>query len=102
MEDTLSPILLTDEIQNRIIGNLIRNESYDELRDCDEDDVIHFHHTLGQWIRNTFIWKVYKDDDNMIHPDDISYEWIVETRNLIKSDRFNLEDWKDKNPECLI
>lgn len=102
MEETLNPIKLSPEVENRIIGWLVKYDMFDELKSSDQAGLINFHHSLGQWIRNKFIWKHYDENDNFVHPDDISYEWIVEVSELIKSPDFDIKEWVKSHPECLV
>jgi hypothetical protein len=101
MQETLDPINLTEEVKNRIIGWLVINEAFEDLKSADDARALEYHHTLGQWIRNRFIWKHYDENDNFVHPDDVSYEWILKVRDTIQED-FDIQEWKQNHPECLI
>lgn len=48
------------------------------------EDLTAYHHTLGQDIRNRFLWK-YSDKLD-IHPDDLSMEIIMTFRGKIHDD----------------
>ena len=99
---TLNPILFTDEIKHKIIGHIIKMDLLEALQTVDESELIMFHHDLGQWIRNTFIWNAYDDNDSLVHPDDISYEWIVAVKEYISSEEFNKRKWIDLYPQLLV
>ena len=72
-----------------IILDILTGEQKEKLKSYSESELIRYHLTLGQWIRNNFIYSnenagelmlsVIDDPDEFIfsHPDDIS-DLIVE------------------------
>ena len=67
-----------------IILDILTTEQKEKLKSCSEPELGDFHFTLGQWIRNNFIynnensWELEQsiidnpDDYLFAHPDDIS------------------------------
>lgn len=101
-QETLDPVVFTKEIKNKIIGYLVKNDIYNDLKSADEATILVLHHSLGQWIRNKFLWKNYGVEDAFVHPDDISYEWIVSVREFLNTEDFDIQEWKKNHPEYLI
>lgn len=69
-----NPIILSDR-EMEIVNELKRDGALEYFIKTPEEDLIQFHHSLGQWIRNKWLWKPWEDGDK--HPDDESYEMIV-------------------------
>jgi len=102
MSESLNPVMLSEEVKNKVIGWLVKNDDYFNLKGSDDAQLLEFHHSLGQWIRMKFIWNHYDENDNFVHPDDISYEWIVEIRDTINDKSFDIKEWINSHPEYLV
>lgn len=82
---------LSTKIFREVITALLENGELDIFLKTNKDDLIGYHHGLGTWIRNTFIydceseWHVGEDfmyDYPGEHADDVSFEMIMETHRL--------------------
>ena len=78
---------LSDENRETIL-RFLEEDDIIYLSLIDECDIIGLHHTLGQNIRNHFnMWKHYKEGDE--HPDDISYQMIIELCEFLRNKKEN-------------
>lgn len=66
-------IVLSDR-EMEIVKELKRDGALEYFINMDTSDLINLHHSLGQWIRNQWLWKKWEDGDK--HPDDESFEMI--------------------------
>ncbi len=71
----------------KILDKAISKEDMKTFRETEYDDLIMWHHTLGQWIRNRFyLWRnkwespmlqwFEKNMPDLDHPDDMSQHMI--------------------------
>lgn len=75
---TQRPNPLTNKIRLDLLDGFIENDKINEFKNVKEDDLILYHHSLGRYIRNTYIYgnKSIKNDFKGVHPDDLSFEII--------------------------
>lgn len=91
---------MNDEFENMVLGvmtwydEICENSPQDALdfKNCSEDDLISYHHTLGSQIRNEYkLWNVKWEpeliegiDYSPNHPDSISMNIIIEVWKRIQ------------------
>ena len=55
-----------------------------------ENYLIGYHMSLGQWIRNKWLWKEY-DECHPDHPDDESFNMIIELHRKLNANKTSKE-----------
>ena len=76
--------------QDEIVQDLkTRVDGLEEFRAIPEDDLIMCHHGFGTWIRNTYgLWMEGNPHLNGEHPDDFSFNVIMQLHKEIQKDPF--------------
>lgn len=76
---------LSDEDRDELL-DFLNEEELKLFSEINEEDIIDHHHLLGQFIRNHFgLWKDFEEGGE--HPDDISYQMIVELCKYLRDKR---------------
>ena len=88
----LSHINLT-QMEKDICEELQNSGEYMNFVKSDTGMILDYHHTLGQWIRNKWLWKNYNEyDDNAKHPDDESYDIMIKLHHKLREHSDYLKD----------
>lgn len=72
-------------------------EELDNFMNTKDYDLIDYHHSLGQHIRNHYLWKDYDQETSELHPDDVSFKMIQSLHGLLhilKDDGIDLHTFK--------
>jgi len=82
-ELVLPTVTLTEQQINHLSGFLESADFLDDFIKMTEDDLITLHHSLGQQIRNDYLWHDYMEGVTEDHPDDISMAMIYELHRIL-------------------
>ena len=73
--------------RERVIYEFLEEEKeLDNFKNTIKDDLICYHHSLGQWIRNQWLWKEYDEGAGQEHPDDKSFKMIEQLHKKLNTE----------------